>query len=219
MRLHLDLAFAELNNIMEGEFEETTRKLEEKYEKNTRRLEEKFGETKRQLEKKDEEVTRKLEDKVNVLENRLMQFPEENTWKISSFSEVRNRAKSGEKTCIKSPPFYNYGYKFGLALFPNGRDSGEHTHLSLYFGLLKGEYDAKLSWPFQRIVKLTLIDQQEDTNNRENIVVSLRSMCERPLTFGNIGCGLPEFVCLTKVTKRRYIVDDTIVIQVQVAPE
>ena len=78
MRLHLDLTCAKLNN-MQGEFKETTRKVEEKYEakfEDTKReLEEKFGETKRELGKQ-KEVTRKLEDKVNVLENRLVQFPE-----------------------------------------------------------------------------------------------------------------------------------------------
>ena len=42
---------------------------------------------------------------------------------------------------------------------------------------------------------------------------------ERPLTEVNVGWGLPKFVSLTKLTERRYFVDDKIVIQVQVAPE
>ena len=244
MRFHLDLTCAKLNN-MQGEFIETTRKLEEKYEQNTRRLEEKIGETKRELEKQNEvtrkleekfgetkrelekqkEVTRKLEDKVNILENRLMQFPEEYTWKICRFRKVHSQAKSGEKTSIYSPPFYYFGYKFRLWLFPNGKNRGKDTHLSLYFHLLKGEYDAKLSWPFQRIMIFTLIDQQEDAEDRKNIVMSLtgipsdKEVVERPLTYENRGWGFTEFVSLTKLTERRYIVDDSIVIQVQVAPE
>ena len=233
MTLHLDLTCAKLNN-MQGEFKETTRKIEEKYEKNTRRLDEKFGEIKgelekqnevtRKLEEKYEEVTRKLEDKVNVLENRLMQCPQEYTWKISRFSKVQREAKSGEKTSIDSPPFYYYGYKFRLALFPNGKNRGKDTQLSLCFNLLKGEYDAKLSWPFQGIVDFTLIDQQEDAKDRENIVVSFTAIPSRvefgrPLTFENSGWGFPVFVSLTRLNERRYIMDDTIVIQVQVSPE
>ena len=246
MKLHLDLTCAKLNN-MQGEFKETTRKLEEKYEKNTRRLEEKFGETKReleekfgetkreleekfgetkrQLEEKYKEITRKLEDKISVLENRLMQFPQEYTWKISRFSKMQSQAKSGE-ILIHSPPFYYFGYKFRLDLYPNGKNRGKDTHLSLYFYLLKGEYDARLSWPFQRKLKFTLIDQRENANDRKNIVMILPAfpqdnpeIAERPVTDVNHGWGVPEFVSLTELTKRRYIVDDTIVIQVHVTPE
>ena len=152
-RLHLDLTFAKLNNMQE-EFKETTRKLGEN-----------FGETKRELEKKYEEVTRKLEDKVNVLEKRLMQFSQDYTWKISRFSKVYSQAKNGQKTFIWSPPFYYFGYKFKLELCPNGKDLGKDTHLSLFFHLLKGEYDARLSWPFQGKLKFTLIDLQEDAED------------------------------------------------------
>ena len=234
-------------NNMQEEFKETIRKLEEKYEKVTRkleekvgetkkevekqkevtrRLEEKFGETKREVEEKYEEVTRKLEDKVNVPdhENRLTQFPEEYTWKISRFSKMQSQAKSGEKTAIFSSPFYYYGYKFKLELLPNGVSQTKGTHLSIYFCIMKGDYDANLSWPFQKIVQLTLIDQQEDAKDRENIVQSLKAnpknnkTVERPLTDRNIGRGFRDFVPLTKLTERRYIVDDTIFIQVQVAP-
>ena len=236
MKLHLDLTCAKLNN-MQGEFKETTRKLEEKCEKNTRRLEEKFGETKRELEEKFgetkreleekyEEITRKLEDKISVLENRLMQFPQEYTWKISRFSKMQSQARSGEKILIYSPPFYYFGYKFRLDLYPNGINRGKDTHLSLYFNLLKGEYDARLSWPFQGKLKFTLIDQQEHANDRKNIVMILPAfpqdspkITERPVTDVNHGWGFQKFVSLTELTKRRYIVDDTIVIQVHVTPE
>ena len=212
VRLHLDLTCAKLNNVQE-EFKETRRKLEEK-----------VGEAKRELEEKYEEVTRKLEDKVSALENRLTQFPEEYIWKINRFSKMQSQAKSGEKTSIYSPPFYYYGYKFRLWLHPNGRADAKGTHLSIYFILMKGEYDAKLLWPFQSIVKFTLIDQQEDADDRENIVLSLQAIppsaevVERPLNDENNGRGFAKFVSLTKLTGRRYIVDDMIFIQLQVAP-
>ena len=75
-------------------------------------------------------------------------------------------------------------------------------------------------------MKFTLIDQQEeDAKDRENIVLSFTAISsdkkefERPLRDENDGWGFPRFVSLTKLTGRSYIVDDTIVIQVQVAPE
>ena len=214
VRLHLDLTCAKLNNMQE-EFKKTRRKLEEK-----------VGETKTELEEKYEEVTRKLEDKVSALENRLTQFPEEYIWKINRFSKMQSQAKSGEKlTSIYSPPFYYYGYKFRLWLFPNGRADEKGTHLSLYFQLMKGEYDAKLSWPFQGIVKLSLIDQQENATDRKNIVHSFianpsnEKVYGRPFTDENNAYGFVDFFSLTKLKERRYIVDDTIFTQVQVAPE
>ena len=251
VRLHLNLTCGKLNNVQE-EFKETTRKLEEKYEKVTRKIEEKFEETKRELEKqkevtrelegefgeakrelekhkevtkkleeKFEEVTRKFEDKVSMT-----QFPEEYTWEINRFSKVQNQAKKGEKTLIRSPPFYYFGYKFRLGLHPNGNTRGKDTHLSLYFQLMKGECDAKLSWPFQGILKFKLIDQQEDADDRQTIVKTPFGLPEdsgkifnRPLRDANGWWGMPDFVPLTKLKERRYIVDGTIVIQVQVTPE
>ena len=222
-------------NNMQEEFKGTTRKLEMKFGETKRELEKqkevrrglegKFEETKRELEKQ-KEVTKKLEDKVNVLENRLTQFPEEYTWKISCFSEVQSKAKSEEKILIHSPPFYYYGYKFRLQLHPNGTADWKATHLSLFFILMKGEYDAKLSWPFQGIVKFALVDQQEDADDSRNVVWPLpafpqdsRNFVDRPLTDENIGWGFDDFVSLKKLTERCYIVDDTIFIQVKVAPE
>ena len=39
--------------------------------------------------------------------------------------------------------------------------------------LMKGEYDAILPWPFKNKLKITLIDQQEDLVERENITIAL----------------------------------------------
>ena len=141
----------------------------------------------------------------------LTQFPKKYIWKISSFSKEQSHAKSGEKTSKCNPPFYYFGCIFRLQLFPNGIDRGKDYHLSLYFHFLKGEYHAKLPWPFQRIVKFTLIDQQEDAIDRENIVQSLTTIpknmktVQMPLTFENTGRSSAEFVSLTKLTERRYI--------------
>ena len=74
-----------------------------------------------------------------------MQFPGVHTWKITGLSEVMKQAKSGEKTEIKSAPFYGHGYKFRLTFYGNGAGSGEGTLLSVFFHIIKGEYDAILS--------------------------------------------------------------------------
>ena len=112
-------------------------------------------------QKKFEETTNKLEKKVNALEKHI-HYSEEKceyfTWRIDGFSEVLKKAKSGEETRIKSSPFYRYGYKCKMGIDPNGFSTGENTHLFLFLIIMKGEYDATLTWPFDRKYTFTLID-------------------------------------------------------------
>jgi len=167
------------------------------------------------------ETKRKLEEKVDILENKLMQFPGVHTWKITDFSEVMKRAKSGEQTQIRSAPFYEHGYKFRLSLSPNGQSSGKNTHVSIFFVLMKGEYDAILSWPLDEKVTFTLIDQQRNPNDRENISNTAdpkkdQECFMRPVEDENTGCGFPRFVSHKKLNERHYVVDDTVFIQIKV---
>ena len=173
-----------------------------------------------------QEELEETKKKVNALENRLMQFPGIYTWKISGFSEALVQSKSGKLAIIRSDPFYDHGYKFRLSLYPNGRSSGENSHLSITFILMKGEYDALLSWPFRKKVTYTLIDQQEDPNDRSNVIYSFtadpikyKDSFSKPVTDENAkGFGLFTFMPQCDVKKRRYIVDDTMFIQVQIDP-
>ena len=177
----------------------------------------KLGDT----QKKFEETTKKLVERVNALEKDMhsKERCESFTWRIDGFSEVLRKAKSGEETIIESSPFYRCGYKCKISINPNGFDSGENTHLSVYLIIMEGEYDATLTWPFHKKVMFTLIDQQENEHNRENIVWSFTSEPKlssfgRPVEEENNGWGFAEFVSHEELQKRRYIVDDTIFVQV-----
>ena len=179
-------------------------------------------------QKKFEETTKRLEERVNALEEHI-HFSEEKcesfAWKIDGFSEVLRKAKSGEEATKESSPFYICGYKCKLQLYSNGNGVGKNTHLSIFFVIIKGEYDAMLTWPFQKKVTFTLVDQQENANDRENIVKSFtsdskRRNFERPVKEENIGRGLAKFVSQEELQKRRYIVDDAIFIQFHItSPE
>ena len=203
IRLHLDLACVKLHNT-EVQLSDTQEEL-----RNT------------------QETTRRLEEKIIVLENVPRQWQQVYTWKISDFSETLRRAKSGQKRRIESAPFYTgeYGYNVKIILFPNGSGSGKNTHLSLFISLMKGEYDSITPWPFRRKVTFSLIDQQEDLNDRENIVKRLSGVRgnegwnARPLTEENKDFrGFSNFLAQTKLLERRYIVDDTVFIRVEVDP-
>ena len=146
-----------------------------------------------------------------------------NTWKINNFSEVLRKAKAGEETRISNDPFYDYGYKFQLVLWPNGLGKGKNTHVTLFISILKSDYDAMLPWPFHKKVTFTLIDQQQEEKDKMNIVQSfiadpnLKNFA-RPEEYSNIGEGLCTFVSHTDLRTRRYMVDDVILIQVKIDP-
>ena len=192
-----------------------------------RTTQEELKETKRKLQEELKETKRNLEEKINSLENRLIQIPVvPHTWKITAFSEVMKRAKSGEEILISSVPFHDHGYKFRLLLAPNGAKEGENTHLSIFFDIMKGEFDPVLPWPFRKNVTITLVDQQEDPNNRENITDTFtegdyeeyKECFMRQVEDELCAYGFIEFVSHNRLKERRYIVDDTMFIQVEVAP-
>lgn len=150
-------------------------------------------------------------------------------WEIERFSEVLRQAKAQEKPSMDSSPFYtdraeSSGYKLKVRIFPNGEETGENTHLSVFIVVTKGEYDGMLPWPFKRKVRFTLIDQQGDLVERQNITryFTPRKYPEcfaRPKSEdSNQGFGFVQFVSHEALHSRRYIVDDTLFLQVDVGP-
>ena len=93
---------------------------------------------------------------------------------------------------------------------------------------MKGKDDAVLTWPFQKKVHVTLIDQQENANDRKDIVLSFiahsntKRECpecfNKPVNDENIGYGRQQFVSHENLLERRYIVDDAIFLQVRITP-
>ena len=47
-----------------------------------------------------------------------------------------------------------------IRAYLNGDGSGYKTHLSLFFVLMKGEYDALLRWPFDYKVSMILVGKE-----------------------------------------------------------
>ena len=61
-----------------------------------------------------------------------------------------------------SPLFYSHesGYKMCLRVYPNGDSDVKGTHLSIYIGLVPGEFDDLLSWPYCGSVTIHILNQQ-----------------------------------------------------------
>lgn len=94
---------------------------------------------------------------------------------------------------------------------------GKGTHLSLFFVLMRGEYDSLLPWPFQHKVTLLFVNQ----DNRRHITDSFRpdptsSSFMRPRSELNIATGCPLFVPLVDLDSGGYIQDDCMYIKIVV---
>uniref|UniRef100_A0AAU6MWZ4 Tumor necrosis factor receptor-related factor 2 n=1 Tax=Argopecten purpuratus TaxID=228297 RepID=A0AAU6MWZ4_ARGPU len=145
-------------------------------------------------------------------------------WKIAEWSKHRREAMAGRVTSLYSPHFYTgrTGYRLCARLYPNGDGIGKKTHVSVFFVVARGNYDALLSWPFIQRVTFMLLDQ----NNRDHVVDSFRpdpasSSFQRPTTEMNIASGCPLFMPLKKLEEvgTSYVNDDTLFLKIVVDAE
>ena len=56
--------------------------------------------------------------------------------------------------------YHRNGYKMCIRVYLNGDGMGYKTHLSLFFVLMKGEFDALLKWPFEHKISMILVGKQ-----------------------------------------------------------
>jgi hypothetical protein len=140
-------------------------------------------------------------------------------WKITEFVRRRSEAIAGRRLSIYSPPFFTSrnGYKMCARIYLNGDGMGKGSHLSLFFVIMKGEFDALLPWPFQQRVTFTLIDQEHRRHVSDTFQPDPSSSSfQRPTTDMNVASGCPLFVPLEALETRGYVKDDTMFIRVAV---
>ena len=141
------------------------------------------------------------------------------TWKITNFTQRQQEAITGRNTSFYSPTFYTsrYGYKMCARIYLNGDGMGKESHISLFFVVMRGEYDALLRWPFRQKVTMMILDQ----DNWEHKVDAFRpdpnsSSFQRPRREMNIASGCPLFCPLDELGKHAYVRDDVMFIKVAV---
>ena len=237
-RKHLDLACVKLNSS-QAQLVEQRAQLDE--------TQAQLSSTQAQL-KNTQETTRKLEEKLEALQTQLetkvnAYIGADNKrfiWKIENFSEILRQAKARwnkeqHYEMIKSDPFYTgcYGYKLQVIVRPYLKTKAlqdDGTLLpqeTLYFGiaLVEGEYDDILPWPFSKKITFTVIDQNQDINERKNITADLRPSSRAPIFYGRPGGNFEfdsDIMCFIpheKLQTRGYILKDNLFLQVDVGPD
>ncbi|XP_012688508.1 TNF receptor-associated factor 3 isoform X2 [Clupea harengus] len=141
-------------------------------------------------------------------------------WKIRDYKRRKQEAVASKTLSLYSQPFYTgyFGYKMCARVYLNGDGMGKGTHLSLFFVVMRGEYDALLPWPFKQKVTLMLMDQGPP---RKHLGDAFKpdpnsSSFRRPTAEMNIASGCPLFVSQPVLENGTYIKDDTIFIKVTV---
>ena len=137
-------------------------------------------------------------------------------WRIEDVARKRKAAVRQKGKPLYSPPFYTgrNGYKMCIRAYLNGDGSGHTTHLSLFFVLMKGEYDALLKWPFDYEVSMILVNQ----NQRVHLVQTFKptpesSSFQRPQTDMNVASGCPQFAKLSVLDDEDYVKENIMYIK------
>nr|ALI86639.1 TRAF [Azumapecten farreri] len=141
-------------------------------------------------------------------------------WKLRDYARRKQEARNGRTLSLYSQPFYTsqFGYKMCARVYLNGDGMGKGTHMSLFFVVMRGDFDSLLPWPFQQKVTLMLLDQ--DTGNHK-LSDSFKpdpnsNSFRKPQTEMNIASGCPVFISQAMLETKTYLQDDTIFIKIEV---
>ena len=133
-------------------------------------------------------------------------------------SESKETNKLGETF---GDPFYTspHGYKLRMEVYLN-QTIQLKGHLGVYIRVMKSDHDAILSWPFKKKYTCTLIDQQDNEEERKNIVRTIIPVGEdnfkRPIEKENAWYGFATFVSHATLQTRKYIKDETVFVTVSI---
>ena len=141
-------------------------------------------------------------------------------WKISNLQRRHHPLHLSE-------PFYIYsdqrGYRLRLEL-PWFNITDPKSSMSFSIRALRGEYDGELVWPFRKAMSITLINQ-EDGGHEWDIKRKALVCLGKPQLEANISAGgIREFDCMSfqsvasseQLKQRKYIVDNTVIVRVDV---
>ena len=138
-------------------------------------------------------------------------------WKIDDFERRRKEAMDGVTMSLYSIPFYTsrHGYKMCARVYLNGDGMGKGTHLSFFFVVMKGPFDALLPWPFKQKVTLTIINQAGKKHATDTFPQS--SSFQRPSVMEmNVASGFSMFIHQEHLLNGGFVKDDCIFLRVAV---
>ena len=176
-----------------------------------------------------------LNSKVTDMENKNLEFNQavadvenktqngELIWKIDKLDFKMAQAKLGKVTLLHSNPCCTkqYGYKYCIRLYLHGDGIGRTTHISIFFILMKSEYDELLPWPMQKRVTVELVNLRNKADSViETLVSNPKSCCfQRPTENMNVAYGWPTFISIEHFLNGGFVKDNSTFIRATVKDE
>ena len=132
-------------------------------------------------------------------------------WKIDKIDFRMAQAKMWKVVALHSAPCYTkqYEYKYGTRLYLQDDGMGRSPHVSLFFVVMKSDYDQFLAYPMHKRITFELINHE---NEEESIIESFvsnprSSSFQRPRNNMNVASGYPMFVSIERFLTGGFIVD------------
>ena len=148
--------------------------------------------------------------KIQLVVNKTMDG--ELIWKIDKLEFRMAQAKLGKVTALHSSPCYTkqYEYKYCIRLYLHGDGMGRATHISIFFVVMKSEYDELLSWPMQKRVTFELINLENEANSVIETFVSnpKSSSFQRPTKNMNVATGCPTLISIEQFLNGGFVKDN-----------
>ena len=165
------------------------------------------------IESKNEELTKSIADmdlKIQLQENKTKNG--ELIWKIDRIDYRMAQARLGKMVALHSAPCYTkqYEYKYCTRLYLHGDGMGRSTHISIFFVVMKSEYDQLLTWPMHKRITFELINHNNEADGIiESFVSNPRSSSfQRPTNNMNVASGCPMFITIERFLSGGYVVDN-----------
>ncbi|XP_057305915.1 TNF receptor-associated factor 5-like [Hydractinia symbiolongicarpus] len=139
-------------------------------------------------------------------------------WKIDNLEYRMKQAVDGKVTALHSAPCFTKksGYKFCTRLYLNGDGIGRDSHVSLFFVLMRSEYDALLEWPFREKVTFRLLSANDvrGLDIRETFLPDRTSTSfQKPVREMNVAAGCPTFITIDELKSGKYVIGNSIFIE------
>lgn len=105
-------------------------------------------------------------------------------------------------------------------MYLNGDGSGKGSFVSVFFTIMKGEFDSLLDWPFRAKVTFTVMDQGLPRRHRVESFMPDQSSSsfQRPVNDMNIASGCPKMISHEDLFSRssNYLRDDCLYVKAAV---
>ena len=147
----------------------TQQGMKEKLQVTQQDVQEKLQVTQQDMQEQVQESVKATEDETENLTEKIEELKLAMAG-CSGFPKVYRVERTGNRVYL--PGFYTHqhGYKVCIHVYPNGRDVGEGTHISIFTCLMKGSYDDHLKWPFRGNISIQIVNEAGDHDHIEKTI-------------------------------------------------